>query len=313
MTAATSGASSPTAAPLAIHGLDHVRVLARDLEAAKDWFRDALGFALPPRGSNFGHPLGSWQVLARFRDASYLEFLSIKDPVKARSGRPEMMAFLERAEGGHSVVLCVPSAPETSSALRARGLAVTAPVAGSFLPEDEAGPLSQGWWLVNHDAAPFRRETLSFIEYRQPWSVQTAYSTALPVQPNGVTGTRAVWIAVPDARVALAHFSSMGFAPVGTLPLPVVGALAHELVVAPGQSLLVLEATGPGDTAAFLAARGAAGVMGVTLKVAQREAITARSAALGADAAWRAGAFGDSLLLPGRYALGLTLEFVAAP
>ena len=39
----------------------------RDLEAAKDLFRDALGFALPPRGSNFGHPLGSWQVLARFR------------------------------------------------------------------------------------------------------------------------------------------------------------------------------------------------------------------------------------------------------
>jgi len=294
------------------HGLDHVRILARDLEAAKDHFRDALGFALPPRGSNFGHPLGSWQVLARFRDASYLEFLSIKDPVKARTGRPEMMAFLERAEGGHSVVLNVPSAQQASTALRARGLAVSAPVAGSFLPEDEAGPLSQGWWLVNHETAPFRRETLSWIEYRQPWSVQTAYSAALPVQPNGVTGTRAVWIAVPDARAALAHFAAAGLAAARSLPLPAIGAQAHELPVAPGQCLLILEAAGDGDTARFLAARGDAGVMGVTLTVAQREPIAARAAALGADAAWRSGPFGECLLLPGRHALGLTLEFVAA-
>lgn len=308
MTAAATNA----AAPPALHGLDHVRVLARDLESAKDLFRDALGFGLPPRGSNFGHPLGSWQTLARFRDAFYLEFLSIKDPAKARTGRPEMMAFLERAEGGHSVVLCVPSARETSAALRVRGVAVSAPLAGSFLPEDDAGPLSEGWLLVNQDAAPLRRETLSFIEYRQPWPVQTAYSAALPVQPNGVTGTRAVWIAVPDARVALAHFASMGFACARTVPLAALGAQAHELSVTRGQSLLLLEAIGPGDTAAFLAARGSAGVMGVTLKVAQREPIAARAAALGAEVAWRTGAFGESLVLAGRHALGLTLEFVAA-
>lgn len=295
---------------LVIHGLDHVRVLARDLESAKDHFRDRLGFALPPRGSNFGHPLGSWQTLARFQDAFYLEFLSIRDPDKARTGRPEMMAFLERFEGGHSVVLCVPSASQASSALTARGLAATAPVAGSFLPEDQAGPLSDGWWLVNFERAPFRRETLSLIEYRQPWTAQTGYSRALPEQPNGVIGGRAVWVAVPDGGRALAHLATMGLKPSISQPRKELGALAHEIPIKAGQSLLILEAAGSGPTADFLATRGDAGVVGVSLIVNTAQPIESRVAALGLDAQWQAGPFGQSLTVPGSHAMGLHLEFV---
>jgi catechol 2,3-dioxygenase-like lactoylglutathione lyase family enzyme len=301
---------NPTHSPMSIHGLDHVRVLARDLEAAKDHFRDRLGFALPPRGSNFGHPLGSWQTLSRFGDAFYLEFLSIADPEKARTGRPEMMAFLERFEGGHSVVLCVPSATEASATLRQAGLAAAAPVAGSFLPEDAAGPLSDGWWLVNFDQAPFRRETLSFIEYRQPWSAQTAYSRDLAVQPNGVTGGRAVWIAMPEPQRALDHFATMGLRAAPGRPCPRLGALAHEIPVAPGQSLLILEADGPGPAREFIDLRGGAGVMGVSLQVESAAPISARAAALGLVPDWNPGLFGDSLIVPGSHAMGIHLEFV---
>jgi catechol 2,3-dioxygenase-like lactoylglutathione lyase family enzyme len=302
-----------TRAPLTIHGLDHVRVLARDLEAAKDHFRDRLGFAIPPRGSNFGHPLGSWQTLARFQDAFYLEFLSIKDPERARTGRPEMMAFLERSEGGHSVVLAVPSARETSQALLATGLLANPPVAGSFLPEDDAGPLSAGWWLVNFEHAPFRRETLSLIEYRQDWAAQTSYARALPVQPNGVNGARAVWIAVPDAAAALPQFAAMGLAPVRRVAWPAMAAIAHEFRVTERQSLLILEARGAGPTADFLAARGDAGVIGVTLTVASDAPISERAARLGVTPTWQQGLFGRSLMLPGQCAMGLWLEFLSGP
>jgi catechol 2,3-dioxygenase-like lactoylglutathione lyase family enzyme len=295
-----------------IHGLDHVRVLARDLEAAKDHFRDRLGFALPERGSNFGHPLGSWQTLSRFNDAFYLEFLSIRDPEKARTGRPEMMAFLERWEGGHSVVLCVPSAPEAARRLRASGLEVHDPVAGSFLPEDDAGPLMPGWWLVNFERAPFRRETVSMIEYRRPWSDQIEYATALPAQPNGVTGGRAVWVAVPEGPKALAHFARMGLAATHTRPWPEMGAIAHELPVTPSQSLLLLTPEGAGPTADFLATRGDAGVMGVSLTVQDGEAIADRARGLGITPTWRDRLWGPSLLIPGSQAMGLNLEFVRA-
>ena len=302
-----------TRAPITIHGLDHVRVLARDLEAAKDHFRDRLGFALPPRGSNFGHPLGSWQTLSRFQDAFYLEFLSIKDPEKARTGRPEMMAFLERSEGGHSVVLAVPSAREASQALLAAGLAANPPVAGSFLPEDDAGPLSQGWWLVNFERAPFRRETVSLIEYRQDWPAQTDYARKLPVQPNGVDGGRAVWIAVPDAAAALPQFAAMGLAQVRRVAFPAMAAIAHEFRVTDRQSLLILEASEAGPTADFLAARRDAGVIGVTLTVANDAPISKRATALGIAPTWQQGLFGRSLMLPGSCAMGLWIEFLVAP
>lgn len=301
---------TPTDTVLKIHGLDHVRVLARDLEAAKDHFRDRLGFALPPRGSNFGHPLGSWQTLARFGDAFYLEFLSIRDPEKARTGRPEMMAFLERFEGGHSVVLCVPSAEQTSAVLRQSGLAAAPPVAGSFLPEDEAGPLSDGWWLVNFEHAPFRRETVSLIEYRQAWTAQTSYARTLPVQPNGVTGGRAVWVAVPDVSSALTHFTAMGLRRGPSRPFPAVGAIAHELAVTDHQSLLILEAGGPGATQRFIEQRGGAGVMGVSLNVEHPDAISARASAMGLSADWQTGLFGKRLIVPDTHAMGLFIEFV---
>jgi catechol 2,3-dioxygenase-like lactoylglutathione lyase family enzyme len=278
---------------IALHGLDHVRVLGRDLEATKDLYR-GLGFAVPPRGDNFGHPLGSWQAVARFRDAFYLEFLSIRDPQKARTGRPEMMAFLARTEGGHSVVLNVPSAASASGALRGKGLAVTPPVAGSFLPEDKAGPLSEGWWLVNFEQAPYRREVLSFIEYRQPWAAQTAYSRALPVQPNGVVGGRAVWIAVPDSKAALAHFAAMGFEASRN------SASGHELPIGNGQSVLVLER--PGEAC----------VAGVSFVVESFAPVESHAARLGIASRRQAGPFGESFVIPAEQALGITLEFVKA-
>jgi catechol 2,3-dioxygenase-like lactoylglutathione lyase family enzyme len=288
-------AGSPDAqapARIAVNGLDHVRVLGRDLETTKDVFR-ALGFAVPPRGDNFGHPLGSWQTLTRFRDAFFLEFLSIKDPELAKTGRPEFLSFLARTEGGHSVVLNVPSAVHASQALRAAGLAATAPVAGSFMPGDDAGPMSDGWWLVNLEAAPMRREILSFIEYRHPWSAQVSYSAALPAQPNGVVGAHAVTIAVPDASAAVAHFARMGLGEARST------AAGLEISLGSGQCLLVVEQAGEAQVA------------GVSFTVESR-AIEAIARGLGIDAKWGAGPFGESFVIPAEHAMGIRLEFVLA-
>lgn len=79
---------------LGINGLDHVRVLVRDLEAAKDRYRDVLGFRVPPRDDNYRHPLGSYQTVTRFSDAFYLELLAVHDRPRMSSGRPEMVPFL---------------------------------------------------------------------------------------------------------------------------------------------------------------------------------------------------------------------------
>ena len=89
-----------------------------------------------------------------------------------------------------------------------------------------------------------------------------------------------------------------------------MGAIAHEGPIRPRQSLIVLEAAGPGPTADFLAIRGDAGVIGVSLIVSTTQPIASRVAALGLDAQWQAGPFGQSLRVPGSHAMGLHLEFV---
>jgi catechol 2,3-dioxygenase-like lactoylglutathione lyase family enzyme len=299
-------------APIPVNGLDHVRVLVRDLEAAKDVFRDRLGFDVPPRGDNFGHPLGSYQTISRCGDAFYLEFLSIKDYAKARTGRAEMVRFLEQWQGGHSVVINVDSAEATAQALRARGLAASAPVAGSFLPEDQAGPLSSGWWLVNFEQAPFKREALSFIEYRRPWTDQTTYARQLPAQPNGVARGLAVWLAVRDLDLASSHLAAMGFARARRIALPMVGGVAQELRVAAGQHLLVVAAADARSAVArFIDDRGDAGVMGVSLAVSSHRPIVERMERWsGARVQPYDGAYGPSVLVSGEQACGLAIEFV---
>jgi len=130
------------------------------------------------------------------------------------------------------------------------------------------------------------------------------------VQPNGVTGGRAVRIAMQEPHRALDHFAAMGLRASPGRTCPRLGALAHEIPVAPGQSLLILEADGPGPTREFIATRADAGVMGVSLLVESQAAISARAAALELAPDWHPGLFGDSLIVPGSHAMGLYLEFI---
>jgi len=61
----------PTPPLLSIKGLDHIRILVHNLEAAKDMYRDLLGFLVPPRGQKGLYPLGTENSVARFSDGFY--------------------------------------------------------------------------------------------------------------------------------------------------------------------------------------------------------------------------------------------------
>jgi catechol 2,3-dioxygenase-like lactoylglutathione lyase family enzyme len=297
---------------LGIHGLDHVRVLVRDLEAAKDRYRNVLGFRVPPRGDNYRHPLGSYQTVTRFGDAFYLELLAVHDRVKMSAGRPEMVQFLDRHEGGHSVLLNVRSARAAADLLRGRGLAALGPTAGGFEPSNDDGPLSQPWWLVNFSAAPFTKEAFSLIEYEPDWPAQQRHAAGWIDQPNGVNGVRAVWLAVADLSSAATHFAALGLERQHAFGLDHLDADACEVQVAEGQNIWLLQPRGErGPVGVFLAARGQAGVMGVTLQTRERRVQAQRLAStIGTDARSVAGRYGSSVMVPGAHACGLWLEFV---
>lgn len=298
---------------LGINGLDHVRVLVRDLEAAKDCYRDVLGFRVPARGDNYRHPLGSYQTVTRLTDAFYLELLAVNDRATMSRGRPEMVQWLDRREGGHSVLLNVRSAQAAASALQSHGLEVTPPFQGGFEPSGEDGPLDRGWWLVNFTGAPFTREALSLIEYRASWTEQQSHARSWTDHPNGALGVRAVWLAVCDLASAAGHFASLGLTRQQTCEVDALGARACEVRIGERQNVLLITPRAD-DTAAgaFLIERGQAGVMGVTIEVDDLPAQAQRlTSALGSAARWGEGRYGRSIVVPGLHAHGLWLEFVA--
>lgn len=299
---------------LGINGLDHVRVLVRDLEAAKDRFRDILGFRVPPRGDNYRHPLGSYQTVTRFSDAFYLELLAVHDRPRMSSGRPEMVQFLDRQEGGHSVLLNVRSAQAAAELLRVRGHPAVGPTAGGFEPSNDDGPLSKPWWLVNFSAAPFTKEALSLIEYEPDWPAQQRHAGGWTDQPNGTNAVRAVWLAVASLSSAATHFAALGLGRQHAFGLDHLDADACEVQITEGQNICLLQPRSErSPVGAFLAGRGQAGVMGVTLQTRDLRAQSQRlAAAIGADLRSVAGRYGSSVIVPGAHACGLWLEFVGA-
>lgn len=296
---------------LGINGLDHVRLLVRDLEAAKDHFRDVLGFRIAPRGDNYRHPLGSYQTVTRLGDAFYLELLAVHDRARMSTGRPEMVQFLDRREGGHSVLLNVRSAQASAQVLRSRGLAVVGPAAGGFEPSSDDGPLGKPWWLVNFSAAPFTQEALSLIEYEPDWAAQQRHAASWADQPNGVSAARAVWLAVANLASAASHLAALGLDQQRRFALDHLDADACEVRVGERQNIWLVQPRGEhGPAGAFLAGRGQAGIMGVTLQVRDLRAQSERlSRAIGAGVRSIDGRYGASVLIDGAHACGLWLEF----
>lgn len=218
----------PNPSSLNLKGLDHIRILVHDLEAAKDIYRDLLGFLVPPRGQKGIHPLGTENSVIRFYDGFYLELLAINDSVTAAVRRPEMMRFLQHSEGGHSVLLNVASAQETSDTLRAQGFTVSAPTPGSIMRTSESVLPPPGWWLVNFERAPFPPDLLPFIQYQRSWEERQADRYQEPPHPNTATRGLAVWVAVPDAEAATLYFASLGFPSKRTLQVSQMGAIARK-------------------------------------------------------------------------------------
>jgi catechol 2,3-dioxygenase-like lactoylglutathione lyase family enzyme len=103
-----------------IRGIDHVVILTRDLERARDTY-GRLGFTLTPRGY---HTLGSRNHCIMFgRD--YLELLAVPRPHPAQLYYTE---FLARGEGLAALALATDDANAAHAELAAAGIAADPPL-----------------------------------------------------------------------------------------------------------------------------------------------------------------------------------------
>jgi catechol 2,3-dioxygenase-like lactoylglutathione lyase family enzyme len=286
------------------HGLDHVGVAVRDLEAAKKDYRDVLGFTVFAGGK---HPNGS-RNSGPVLESGYLELITFWDRTKAQGAM--LAKFLEKHEGALFVGLDVFPVDDTAMLLRARGVKIQGPEAGSIGddPEQHDQPPSLTWSLVGLDtgAVPAAHlpakstDALFFIQYQ---GVGT-------VHPNTAKTLASVWMAVSDLETSVRAYESMGLHPVRKLAAPPLGARGQEIEAGQGTILLFEPENSTGKVASFLAERGAEGIMGVSIEVASLQ--TARNL-LESNTKRQFkpydGPYGLSILIPPELTHGVWIEF----
>jgi len=181
--------------------IDHVRVVVRDIQGARDLYRNALGFDLfGPEPTIFLE--GSAHFSHRFTDGTYLELIGVADEQKLTQTRPWIVEFLRNHEGAHSVGLRAPSAKAVSDTLRSRG--VDAP---TFSLTGTGG--SKPILLVTPPLAHMPEGSIFFCQYPQANINRKTEALSAPV--NAVNGIIAVWILVKDLDEGVKQVDALGF------------------------------------------------------------------------------------------------------
>ena len=111
-----------------IRGLDHVVILVRDLDRARDTY-ERLGFALTPRGH---HSLGSQNHCIMF-ERDYIELMAVPKPHPAFQYFSD---FLARGEGVGAIALATDDAAAAHAEIARAGIAAEAPLALSRPVQD---------------------------------------------------------------------------------------------------------------------------------------------------------------------------------
>ena len=277
-------------------GIDHVRILVRDITAAQSQYRNVLGFEMSgakpvvyPEGSHNG---------AELTDGTYLELIGIADRDKLLKSRPWIVDFLQDHQGPHSVGMIVTSAKDVAARLRSRG--IEAPIFNLVSSHPGAKPIL----LVTPKLVNLPEGAIFFVEY----PVQVPARTV--VQPNTTQGTVAVWIVVKDLEKASQESEKLGFIPGRVLDFKSLGARARELGTGLGKILLV-EGTSPGKPAATFFRERGPGVMGFSLAVddlAKAQSLIGKNT--NRKLSTYDGVYGKSFLIPSELTNGVWMEMV---
>jgi catechol 2,3-dioxygenase-like lactoylglutathione lyase family enzyme len=252
------------------HGVDHVVVAVRDLDASQSLFVDSLGFSGAPRAQFPGVSNTEFW----FSDTTYLELITVTDREQAMGFMPQLPEFLERHERGAMYLgLDVASATHAVEYLSERGFEVMGPLAGSAAVEGLEEPLPDMWHYVMFMQPAVPGDAIFFIEYdraglevlaqQQPVYAPQQYMS----HPNTALGIQAVWMAVNDVDAAAAAFESVGIPAGPVLERNFFSDRARKIETGHGDILLLEPTEDDGFTARFMEARGE-GIMGVSLRVA---------------------------------------------
>jgi Glyoxalase-like domain len=282
-------------------GLDHVLLWSGDQAAAEKALSDR-GFSLSFKAGSYG--AGISNRIVWFENWSFIEFLWLSEPERAKAEAPEEYAFVSKYSGSNAFGISIEDADTTYAALSKAGLDPDEPGAEAWDPDGPAGPAKP---IINEWRFMFlKSQALAgnpfFVEYRKASNEPRAET-----HPNGALKLSAVWVLVHDLERAITAYRGAQFTPKGRVSIKTLELNGVSLSAGDGEIFLLEPAVGSSLRTA-LKDRGDH-VYGISVQVANLErAKVSLSSDLESDHIRQKGYFGRSLLLPAESSLGLLIE-----
>jgi catechol 2,3-dioxygenase-like lactoylglutathione lyase family enzyme len=185
----------------AIAGIDHVIIVVRDLERARqDWSR--LGFTLTPRGRHSGQGTANYCMMF---ENDFLELLGIVDPA---DNVERLATFLARREGARAVAFApAGTAEDTRSALLQCGLHPSELHALGRQMELPEGPSIPRFSLIGLAAEDAPGLPASFVcAHLTPELMRRPEWLA---HPNGANGLRGIHVLVESTAPLLPAYDRL--------------------------------------------------------------------------------------------------------
>ncbi len=285
-------------------GIEYVVIAVRDIEAAKDTYRDVLGFNFPAKGKVNVSSSGTKNSAAPLEKGGNVELSAIDDLVKAKQNRPARVEFLaRRGEGAETIVFDIPSAEETVGFLRSRGFEVADP---------RPHPVRRVVTFFRSTYPKHLATELVFFEFADRAAreerIRQAVAEGKRRQVNTAVGIEAVWVVVDDLNAAVRAYGSIGLSTGKKREFRHLGANGQEIQTGRGKIVLLKPKSKGGSAASFLAEQGE-GIMGLSVEVSSlRTARALLEKNTSRKFSTYAGAYGDSILIPAEIAHGVWIE-----
>jgi catechol 2,3-dioxygenase-like lactoylglutathione lyase family enzyme len=181
-----------------VSGIDHLVILVRNLDdAVRDY--QQLGFQVARGGE---HPGGTHNALVGFANGTYLELIAFQEPEKPHDHR--WYSYLALGGGLVDFALGVTDVEEELQRVRQSGLDYRGPMPGARRrPDGQEISWRMAWPPADRTGdLPFLIDDITPRDLRVP-------SGDAAQHPNGVTGVRALIIAVRDLDEASAEFAAI--------------------------------------------------------------------------------------------------------
>ena len=201
MSSGSSNAGSTRERP--VQGLDHLLIVAHDLEAARATY-ERLGFRAAPRGRHIGWGTANYCLML---ERDYLELLGIVDDSQFLNGLDETLAT--RGEGLSGAAFAADDLDRSAQLLRQSEVKVGAPQDLKRTIEAEGGDLLPRFQLLHlpRDATP---GLPAFIcKHHTP---ELVWQRGWTAQPNGAQRIAGLTVVVDDpGAVAVPYADIFGF------------------------------------------------------------------------------------------------------